>query len=81
MSQTASARSNKGNAAHFRLASDEASGAVKVKAHSGASVSARDAEDVEVSLTIDSEKLPSRQLNRSPTATHRAAHRTSRVRA
>jgi minor extracellular serine protease Vpr len=47
----------------FRFASDEASGAVKVNVRSSLSVSARDAEDIEVSLTIDPEKLPSWVLN------------------
>jgi minor extracellular serine protease Vpr len=47
----------------FRFASDEASGAVKVNVRSSVSVSARDAEDIEVSLTIDPEKLPSWVLN------------------
>jgi minor extracellular serine protease Vpr len=47
----------------FRFASDEASGAVKVNVRTSVSVSARDAEEIEVSLTIDPEKLPSWVLN------------------
>lgn len=47
----------------FRFASDEASGAVKVNVRSSVSVSARDAEDIEISLTIDPAKLPSWVLN------------------
>ncbi len=47
----------------FRFASDEASAAVKVNVRSSVSVSARDAEDIEVSLTIDPEKLPTWLLN------------------
>jgi minor extracellular serine protease Vpr len=47
----------------FRYANDEASGAVKVRVASKVSVQARGREDVEVTLVIDPDKLPSWTLN------------------
>jgi subtilisin family serine protease len=47
----------------FRYADDEASGAVKVQVRSKVSVSARGHEDLEVTLLIDPDKLPSWAMN------------------
>ena len=47
----------------FRFANDAASGAVRVNVASSVSVAARGNEEVEVSLTIDPEKLPAWLLN------------------
>ena len=47
----------------FRYALDQASGAVKVNVRSRISVDAGDSEELEVSLTIDPEKLASWELN------------------
>jgi subtilisin family serine protease len=47
----------------FRYADDEASGAVRVQVKSKVSVSARGHEDLEVTLVIDPDKLPSWAMN------------------
>jgi minor extracellular serine protease Vpr len=57
----------------FRYADDEASGAVKVRVASRVSVQARGHENVEVTLVIDPDKLPSWTLDGGPQGGNGAA--------